>query len=66
MVYWFLSVLSERRSLFKNPKTDSGTKQSAKGLLRVEKKIVNICFTKIKLSSKRNRANASQFLKMVS
>jgi nicotinamide phosphoribosyltransferase len=30
-------VKDERRSIFKNPKTDSGTKKSAKGLLRVEK-----------------------------
>ena len=26
----------ERRDIFKDPKTDSGTKKSAKGLLRVE------------------------------
>lgn len=30
-------VNGERRSLFKNPKTDSGVKKSARGLLRVEK-----------------------------
>lgn len=29
-------VNGERRDIFKNPKTDSGTKKSAKGLLRVE------------------------------
>ena len=30
-------VNGERRDIFKDPKTDSGTKKSAKGLLRVEK-----------------------------
>lgn len=30
-------VNGQRRDIFKNPKTDSGTKKSAKGLLRVEK-----------------------------
>ena len=30
-------VNGERRDIFKSPKTDSGTKKSAKGLLRVEK-----------------------------
>ncbi len=30
-------VNGERRDIFKNPKTDSGTKKSAKGLLRVER-----------------------------
>lgn len=30
-------VKGERRDIFKDPKTDSGTKKSAKGLLRVEK-----------------------------
>jgi nicotinamide phosphoribosyltransferase len=29
-------VNGERREIFKDPKTDSGTKRSAKGLLRVE------------------------------
>jgi len=29
-------VNGERRDIFKDPKTDSGTKRSAKGLLRVE------------------------------
>lgn len=31
-------VNGERRDIFKNPKTDNGTKRSAKGLLRVERK----------------------------
>jgi nicotinamide phosphoribosyltransferase len=31
-------VNGERRDIFKDPKTDSGTKKSAKGLLRVEEK----------------------------
>lgn len=31
-------VNGERRDIFKDPKTDSGTKKSAKGLLRVEQK----------------------------
>lgn len=31
-------VKGERRDIFKDPKTDSGTKKSAKGLLRVERK----------------------------
>ena len=31
-------VNGERRDIFKNPKTDDGTKKSAKGLLRVESK----------------------------
>jgi nicotinamide phosphoribosyltransferase len=30
-------VNGQRREIFKDPKTDSGTKKSAKGLLRVEK-----------------------------
>ena len=30
-------VAGQRRDIFKDPKTDSGTKKSAKGLLRVEK-----------------------------
>jgi nicotinamide phosphoribosyltransferase len=30
-------VNGQRRDIFKDPKTDSGTKKSAKGLLRVEK-----------------------------
>ena len=30
------TVNGEQRNIFKDPKTDSGTKKSAKGLLRVE------------------------------
>jgi nicotinamide phosphoribosyltransferase len=35
-------VHGQRRDIFKHPKTDSGTKKSAKGLLRVEKEKVTL------------------------
>ncbi len=49
-------VGGEDRVLFKAPKTDNGTKNSARGLLRVEREAAASCCTSCRRASRKRRA----------